>query len=64
MGMMTMLIVPAPLMLVVGVLHILFMQWEVRREDVYLATTHGEVYRRYQREVGRFLPRSFRAYRS
>jgi protein-S-isoprenylcysteine O-methyltransferase Ste14 len=60
---MTMLIVPSPLMLIVGVLHILFMQWEVRREDVYLATTHGEIYRRYQEHVGRFLPRSLRAYR-
>jgi len=60
---MTMLILPSPLMLLVGVLHILFMQWEVRREDVYLANTHGEVYRRYQQQVGRFFPRSLRAYR-
>jgi protein-S-isoprenylcysteine O-methyltransferase Ste14 len=60
---MTAVIVPSPLVLLVGVLHILFMQWEVRREDVYLVTAHGEAYRRYQQDVGRFFPKSLRAYR-
>lgn len=63
MMLMTMLILPSPLMLLVGVLHILFMQWEVRREDRYLVSQHGEVYARYQQNVGRFIPRSLRAYR-
>jgi protein-S-isoprenylcysteine O-methyltransferase Ste14 len=60
---MTIAIVPSPLMLVVGVLHILFMQWEVRREDRYLCTVHGDAYEVYQRKVGRFFPKSLRAYR-
>jgi len=60
---MTMLILPSPLMLLVGVLHIFFMQWEVRREDRYLVNAHGEVYARYQQNVGRFLPKSLHAYR-
>jgi protein-S-isoprenylcysteine O-methyltransferase Ste14 len=59
---MTVLIVPTPLLIIVAMLHVLFMQWEVRREDVYLVNTHGEAYARYQQNVGRFLPR-LRPYR-
>lgn len=59
---MTMIILPSPAMIVVGVLHILLMQWEVRREDAYLVATHGEPYAKYKQNVGRFLPRSLRPY--
>ena len=54
---MTVLIFPSPLMIVVAMIHVLFMQWEVRREDVYLVSAHGEAYARYQENVRRFLPR-------
>jgi protein-S-isoprenylcysteine O-methyltransferase Ste14 len=59
----TIVIVPSPALLVIGVIHILLMQWEVRREEVYLTALHGESYIRYLQNVGRFLPRSLRAYR-
>lgn len=60
---MTMLIVPTPLMFVVGAVHLFLLQWEVRREEVYLVQLHGEQYRAYQRNVGRFFPRSLTPYR-
>lgn len=63
MMLMTMLIVPSPLVILVGVLHVLFMQWEVRREDIYLVSAHGEPYAKYQQHVGRFIPKSMKAYR-
>lgn len=55
--------VPSPVMLVVGVLHLLLLQWEVRREERYLVALHGPAYSQYQANVGRFFPRSLRAYR-
>jgi protein-S-isoprenylcysteine O-methyltransferase Ste14 len=57
------LVAPMPLMLVVGLIHVLFMQWEVRREEKYLLSQHGDAYRGYLDNVGRFIPRSLRAYR-
>ncbi|MGH7214084.1 MAG: methyltransferase family protein [Tepidisphaeraceae bacterium] len=59
---MTMLIVASPAMIVVGALHLALLQWEVAREEVYLVAAHGDPYRDYQRQVGRFFPRSVRAY--
>ncbi len=53
----TMLILPCPLMLAVGVLHIFFLLWEARREERYLAAIHGEPYVNYCRRVGRFMAR-------
>ncbi|HEY4330896.1 MAG TPA: isoprenylcysteine carboxylmethyltransferase family protein, partial [Phycisphaerae bacterium] len=47
---------PSPLMLLVAVLHLAFMQWEVRREEKYLVHLHGTAYADYMRRVGRFLP--------
>ena len=54
---MTVLVYPSALMIVIAMLHVLFMQWEVRREDRYLVATHGEPYAKYQQHVGRFIPR-------
>jgi protein-S-isoprenylcysteine O-methyltransferase Ste14 len=59
----TMVIFPSPAMLVIGILHILLLQWEVRREEVYLLSVHGDAYAAYLQNVGRFVPRSLRAYR-
>jgi protein-S-isoprenylcysteine O-methyltransferase Ste14 len=60
---MTMVIVPTPLMIIVGLVHLLLLQWEVRREEGYLLSVHGDTYAAYLENVGRFLPRSLRAYR-
>jgi protein-S-isoprenylcysteine O-methyltransferase Ste14 len=48
---------PSPLMLLIAILHIIFMQWEVRREEKYLVLLHGRAYVGYMQRVGRFLPR-------
>jgi protein-S-isoprenylcysteine O-methyltransferase Ste14 len=53
----TMVIVSTPLMLLVGVLHIVFLIWEATREERYLAHVHGEPYGRYAARTGRFIPR-------
>ena len=58
------LVAPMPLMFLVGLIHVLFMQWEVRREEKYLLAQHGEAYQNYLANVGRFLPKSLRPYRS
>lgn len=55
--------VPHPAMLVVGAIHLLFLQWEARREERHMVRSHGEVYERYMANVGRFVPRSVLAYR-
>lgn len=60
----TMIVLSTPLMLFAGVLHILLLQWESRREETHLLQTHGEQYRRYRSAVGRFVPRGFRPYQS
>jgi protein-S-isoprenylcysteine O-methyltransferase Ste14 len=54
--------VPKPLMIVVGLIHLIFLQWEARREEKYLLQTHGEEYGQYLRHVGRFCPRSLSPY--
>jgi protein-S-isoprenylcysteine O-methyltransferase Ste14 len=54
--------VPTPLMIVVGLIHLIFLQWEARREEKYLLQTHGEEYGQYLRHVGRFCPRSLSPY--
>lgn len=48
---------PTPLMLIVAVIHMVLMQWEVRREDKYLVALHGPAYAEYMKKVGRFMPR-------
>ena len=53
----TMAILPSPAMLIVGVLHILLLQWEARREEQYLTALHGPTYADYASKTGRFVPR-------
>lgn len=54
---MTMLVIPSPLMIAAGVIHIILLQWEARREEIYLSKAHGEEYTRYMEQTGRFFPR-------
>jgi protein-S-isoprenylcysteine O-methyltransferase Ste14 len=54
--------VPAPLMVVVGMIHLAFLQWEARREERYLVQLHGDHYRLYLLNVGRFFPKAMHAY--
>lgn len=58
----TMVAVPNVLMLAAGVVHLLLLQWEARREERHLTNVHGDEYREYARRTGRFFPRSFRRY--
>jgi protein-S-isoprenylcysteine O-methyltransferase Ste14 len=58
----TLVILPSPLMLAVGLAHLVLLQWEARREEKYLTLHHGELYRRYCSKVGGFVPRSWRPY--
>ena len=53
----TMAILPSPAMLIVGVTHILLLQWEARREEKYLTALHGPTYGDYAAKTGRFVPR-------
>jgi protein-S-isoprenylcysteine O-methyltransferase Ste14 len=57
------LAVPTIAMIVIGVVHLFFLQWEARREEQYLVRTHGGDYEQYIRRVGRFVPWSFTGYR-
>lgn len=58
----TLAIVPSPLMLVAGLIHLSLLQWEARREEQYLIEKHGDVYQSYCRQVGRFFPRSLKPF--
>jgi protein-S-isoprenylcysteine O-methyltransferase Ste14 len=55
-------VMPNVIMFIAGVIHILFMQWEVRREERNLISVHGDAYRSYLANVGRFIPKSLRPY--
>lgn len=48
--------IPSPLMMCVGVLHLILLQWEARREERHMLQTHGSEYSEYCRRVGRFVP--------
>ena len=54
--------VPAPLMILLAVVHLSFLQWEARREERYLVRLHGADYGSYLQNVGRFVPKALRAY--
>jgi protein-S-isoprenylcysteine O-methyltransferase Ste14 len=60
----TMVAVPTWPMIIVGVIHLLLLQWEARREEQHLINVHGDIYRDYYKRVGRFLPRHVRGYSS
>jgi protein-S-isoprenylcysteine O-methyltransferase Ste14 len=49
---------PTPGMLVIAIVHIACLQFEARREEIYLLGKHGHVYADYMKHVGRFLPRT------
>jgi protein-S-isoprenylcysteine O-methyltransferase Ste14 len=59
----SMAVVPSPVLLAAGVIHILLLRWEAAREESYLLATHGEAYAAYQRATGRFVPWPGRKYR-
>jgi protein-S-isoprenylcysteine O-methyltransferase Ste14 len=52
----TMVILPTPLMLAAGVIHIGFLIWESRREEQHLIHQHGDEYVQYCARVRRFIP--------
>ena len=54
----TMAMIPSPLMLAMGIIHITLLKWESRREESHLLRIHGESYARYRAAVGGFLPKS------
>ncbi len=49
----------SPLMIAVGVLHLMLLQWEARREEKFLIALHGAAYTNYAARAGRFIPRLF-----
>jgi protein-S-isoprenylcysteine O-methyltransferase Ste14 len=53
----TMAILPSPAMLTVGLVHLILLQWEARREEKYLTALHGPTYGDYAAKTGRFVPR-------
>ena len=53
----TVAVVPAPAMILVAAVHLLFLQWEARREERHLVSVHGPEYAAYMKRVGRFAPR-------
>jgi protein-S-isoprenylcysteine O-methyltransferase Ste14 len=54
--------VPTQLMIAAAFVHLLLLQWEVRREERHLSEIHGAEYDRYRAAVGRFFPRSLQGY--
>jgi protein-S-isoprenylcysteine O-methyltransferase Ste14 len=55
-------VVPTIAMIVVAIIHLVLLQWEARREEAHMLAQHGAAYADYRAKVGRFLPRSLRAY--
>lgn len=53
----TMVVVPTPLMLTFGVIHIVLMVIKARNEERHMLASHGDDYARYLARTGRFLPR-------
>ena len=50
---------PTPMMLVIAIVHIACLQFEARREEIYLLGKHGHAYADYMKRVGRFFPHLF-----
>ena len=57
----TVLAIPSPLMIAAGLVHIVLLHWEARREERHLLQVHGDEYGIYCQRVRRFIPRSNRA---
>ena len=55
----TMAMIPSPLMLAAGVVHLALLGWEAIREEQHMLRVHGSRYAYYRREVGAFLPRTY-----
>jgi protein-S-isoprenylcysteine O-methyltransferase Ste14 len=53
----TVVAIPSPVMIAAGVVHVLLLQWEARREEGHLKGVHGSKYDEYCAGVGRFIPR-------
>jgi protein-S-isoprenylcysteine O-methyltransferase Ste14 len=53
----TMMAVPSPPLALAGLVHLLLLQWEARREELHLVSVHGSAYEQYRAGVGRFVPR-------
>jgi protein-S-isoprenylcysteine O-methyltransferase Ste14 len=58
----TVIALPSPVMIAAAAVHLVFLQWEARREEIFLVDLHGLAYSNYAQCVGRFFPRSLRAY--
>jgi protein-S-isoprenylcysteine O-methyltransferase Ste14 len=43
-------------LLILAVIHLLFLQWEARREERHMLSVHGDTYASYMKQVGRFVP--------
>lgn len=56
------LVVPSPLMAAIVLLLLGLLQWEAAREERHLVHQHGDAYAEYQKQVGGFIPRSFRPF--
>jgi protein-S-isoprenylcysteine O-methyltransferase Ste14 len=55
----TMIALPSPFMLVVGVMHIVLLHLKAHSEEKFLLGAHPESYAEYCRRTGRFAPRMF-----
>jgi len=53
----TMAMIPSPVMLAAGLIHLALLGWEARREEQHMLRLHGDQYVRYQKTVGGFFPR-------
>lgn len=58
----TIVVIASPVMTAAGAIHLIFLQWEARREEAHLTRVHGEMFKAYCSRVGRFFPLSTRAY--
>ena len=58
----TVIVLPTEIMIGVGIVHCLLLQWEARREERNLSRIHGVLYDDYCSHVGRFIPISVRRY--
>jgi|GEM_PF-805677 len=50
------IVVPAPIMIMIALLEVLLLSFEAIREERHLVKVHGELYRNYMRQTGRFIP--------